>query len=220
MELARRRAACHYQERPGPWRLSSARSKATAYDEIGRRMIRVSSGVTELIVLGGGIVPTGTAFGDPGIGKIPALQVANGRVRTARPCFTFPAKNLAAIKLRGERLGSQCEITLLRKRILRTRDRTMVRTYRRSDLNDISSEIESAPGSISQFVKCRAAYAGQDPRRAGVSDGHDGKANAGPRAGAYRRYGLYFEGNVITTIASCERTRTVSERLMKWAFLK
>src|SRR5436190_1321773 len=143
-------------------------AKAIAYDEIeSQDDTRVSSGVTEFDrVLGGGIVP-GTLVllgGDPGIGKSTLLlQVADKLSETgATVLYISGEESERQIKLRGERLRIQPASLLLLpetnlENILREVDRVKPSAIIVDSIQTtFFSDIESAPGSISQIREVAA----------------------------------------------------------------
>src|SRR6266478_5311285 len=144
--------------------------KAVAYTEIeSQDDVRVSSGVTEFDrVLGGGIVP-GTLVllgGDPGIGKSTLLlQVADKLSTTgATVLYISGEESERQIKLRGERLGIAApNLLLLPETNLENIFREIERVQPSALIVDsiqttFSSEIESAPGSISQIREVAAQF--------------------------------------------------------------
>src|SRR5256886_12341208 len=157
-------------EERAPEKKSASRSgfklrevKAVAYTEIeSQDEVRISSGVTEFDrVLGGGIVP-GTLVllgGDPGIGKSTLLlQVADKlSANNLAVLYVSGEESERQIKLRGERLGVQAANLLLLpetnlENIFREIDRTKPAAVIVDSIQTtFSSEIESAPGSISQI---------------------------------------------------------------------
>src|SRR3954468_8642455 len=152
----------------GGFRLSEA--KAVAYDEIeSQDDTRISSGVTEFDrVLGGGIVP-GTLVllgGDPGIGKSTLLlQVAEKLSASgATVLYISGEESERQIKLRGERLGVKAEnLLLLPETNLENIQREIERLKPAVVIVDsiqttFSTEIESAPGSISQIREVAAQF--------------------------------------------------------------
>ena len=145
-------------------------AKAVAYTEIeSQDDVRVSSGVTEFDrVLGGGIVP-GTLVllgGDPGIGKSTLLlQVADKlSVTGAIVLYISGEESERQIKLRGERLGIAApNLLLLPETNLENIFREIERVQPSALIVDsiqttFSSEIESAPGSISQIREVAAQF--------------------------------------------------------------
>src|SRR6266704_18992 len=145
-------------------------AKAVAYTEIeSQDDVRVSSGITEFDrVLGGGIVP-GTLVllgGDPGIGKSTLLlQVADKLSTTgATVLYISGEESERQIKLRGERLGVQAaNLLLLPETNLENIFREIERLQPAAVIVDsiqttFSSEIESAPGSISQIREVAAQF--------------------------------------------------------------
>src|SRR2546422_9057478 len=145
-------------------------AQAVAYGEIeSQDDVRLSSGVGEFDrVLGGGIVP-GTLVligGDPGIGKSTLLlQVADKLSTTgAIVLYISGEESERQIKLRGERLGIAApNLLLLPETNLENIFREIERTEASALIVDsiqttFSSEIESAPGSISQIREVAAQF--------------------------------------------------------------
>jgi len=152
----------------GGFRLREAR--AIAYNEIeSQDDARVSSGVTEFDrVLGGGIVP-GTLVllgGDPGIGKSTLLLQVAEKLSTSGGTVLYISgeESERQIKLRGERLRIEAESLLLLpetnlENILREVDRVKPSAIIVDSIQTtFSSEIESAPGSISQIREVAAQF--------------------------------------------------------------
>src|SRR5436190_5374217 len=152
----------------GGFRLREAR--AIAYDEIeSQDDTRISSGVTEFDrVLGGGIVP-GTLVllgGDPGIGKSTLLLQVADKLSTsgATVLYISGEESERQIKLRGERLRIAAPNLLL---LLETNLENILREIERlkpaaiiidSIQTTFSTEIESAPGSVSQIREVAAQF--------------------------------------------------------------
>jgi len=145
-------------------------AKAVAYTEIeSQDDVRVSSGMTEFDrVLGGGIVP-GTLVllgGDPGIGKSTLLLQVADKLSTsgATVLYISGEESERQIKLRGERLGIAApNLLLLPETNLENIFREIERTQPSALIVDsiqttFSSEIESAPGSISQIREVAAQF--------------------------------------------------------------
>lgn len=136
--------------------------KPVAYHEIeSQDDARVSSGVTEFDrVLGGGIVPGSLILigGDPGIGKSTLLlQVADKMsARGITVLYVSGEESERQIKLRGERLGVEAErLYLLPETTLENIFDEIERMNPGAIIVDsiqtvFSSNIESAPGSVSQ----------------------------------------------------------------------
>jgi len=144
--------------------------EAVAYTEIeSQDDVRISSGVTEFDrVLGGGIVP-GTLVllgGDPGIGKSTLLlQVADKLSATGViVLYVSGEESERQIKLRGERLRVDApNLLLLPETNLENIFREIERLQPGAIIVDsiqttFSSEIESAPGSISQIREVAAQF--------------------------------------------------------------
>jgi DNA repair protein RadA/Sms len=145
-------------------------AKAVAYSEIeSQDDTRISSGVTEFDrVLGGGIVP-GTLVllgGDPGIGKSTLLlQVADKLSTTGSTVLYISGEESERqIKLRGERLRIAAPNLLLLpetnlENILREVDRLKPAAIIVDSIQTtFSTEIESAPGSVSQIREVAAQF--------------------------------------------------------------
>src|SRR5712691_4860308 len=145
-------------------------AKAVAYTEIeSQDDVRVSSGITEFDrVLGGGIVP-GTLVllgGDPGIGKSTLLLQVADKLSTsgATVLYISGEESERQIKLRGERLGIAApNLLLLPETNLENVFREIERVQPSALIVDsiqttFSSEIESAPGSISQIREVAAQF--------------------------------------------------------------
>src|SRR5437667_5564239 len=145
-------------------------AKAVAYTEIeSQDDVRVSSGVTEFDrELGGGIVP-GTLVllgGDPGIGKSTLLlQVADKLSATGViVLYVTGEESERQIKLRGERLRVDApNLLLLPETNLENIFREIERLQPGAIIVDsiqttFSSDIESAPGSISQIREVDAQF--------------------------------------------------------------
>ena len=145
-------------------------AKAVAYTEIeSQDDVRVFSGMTEFDrVLGGGIVP-GTLVllgGDPGIGKSTLLLQVADKLSTsgATVLYISGEESERQIKLRGERLGIAApNLLLLPETNLENIFREIERVQPSALIVDsiqttFSSEIESAPGSISQIREVAAQF--------------------------------------------------------------
>src|SRR5205814_1418447 len=145
-------------------------AKAVAYAEIeSQDDTRISSGVTEFDrVLGGGIVP-GTLVllgGDPGIGKSTLLLQVADKLSTsgATVLYISGEESERQIKLRGERLRIAAPNLLLLpetnlENILREVDRLKPAAIIVDSIQTtFSTEIESAPGSVSQIREVAAQF--------------------------------------------------------------
>jgi len=145
-------------------------AKAVAYSEIeSQDNTRISSGVNEFDrVLGGGIVP-GTLVllgGDPGIGKSTLLlQVADKLSGTGKTVlYVSGEESERQIKLRGERLRIAAPHLLLLpetnlENIMREVDRVQPAAIVVDSIQTtFSTEIESAPGSVSQIREVAAQF--------------------------------------------------------------
>src|SRR5437764_12187327 len=145
-------------------------AKAVAYGEIeSQDDVRISSGVTEFDrVLGGGIVPGPMVClgGDPGSGKSTLLlQVADKLSATGViVLYVSGEESERQIKLRGERLRVDApNLLLLPETNLENIFREIERLQPGAIIVDsiqttFSSEIESAPGSISQIREIAAQF--------------------------------------------------------------
>src|SRR5438105_8175766 len=144
--------------------------KAVAYVEIeSQDDTRISSGVTEFDrVLGGGIVP-GTLVllgGDPGIGKSTLLLQVADRLSAsgATVLYVSGEESERQIKLRGERLRIEAaNVLLLPETNLENIQREVERLKPAAIIVDsiqttFSTEIESAPGSVSQIREVAAQF--------------------------------------------------------------
>jgi DNA repair protein RadA/Sms len=123
--------------------------------------VRVSSGITEFDrVLGGGIVPGSLVLigGDPGIGKSTLLLEVADKLSAggARVLYISGEESERQIKMRGERLGVGAEnLYLLSETNLENIFAEIEREEPGAVIVDsiqtvFSSQIESAPGSVSQ----------------------------------------------------------------------
>jgi DNA repair protein RadA/Sms len=123
--------------------------------------VRISSGITEFDrVLGGGIVPGSLVLigGDPGIGKSTLLLEVADKLSAggARVLYISGEESERQIKMRGERLGVAAEnLYLLSETNLESIFAEIDRDEPGAVIVDsiqtvFSSQIESAPGSVSQ----------------------------------------------------------------------
>jgi DNA repair protein RadA/Sms len=136
--------------------------KPVAYADIeSQDDVRVSSGITEFDrVLGGGIVPGSLVLigGDPGIGKSTLLLEVADKLSAggARVLYISGEESERQIKMRGERLGVGAEnLYLLPETNLENIFAEIEREEPGAVIVDsiqtvFSSQIESAPGSVSQ----------------------------------------------------------------------
>src|SRR5215208_1383809 len=155
---------------------------------------RIPTGVPELDrVLGGGLVPASLVLvgGEPGVGKSTLLLTALGAIsRERRALLVTGEESVAQVKLRAARLGGAANVEILAETELETVCATL--ESERPDVCVIdsvqtlySSEVGSAPGSVSQ-VREAAARLLRVAKEAGVATflvGHvtkDGSV-AGPR---------------------------------------
>jgi DNA repair protein RadA/Sms len=145
-------------------------ARAVAYSDIeSQDDTRISSGVTEFDrVLGGGIVP-GTLVllgGDPGIGKSTLLLQVADKLSSAGSTVLYISgeESERQIKLRGERLRIAAPNLLLLpetnlENILREVDRLKPAAIIVDSIQTtFSTEIESAPGSVSQIREVAAQF--------------------------------------------------------------
>ncbi|HKP72725.1 MAG TPA: DNA repair protein RadA [Pyrinomonadaceae bacterium] len=136
--------------------------KPVAYADIeSQDDVRVSSGITEFDrVLGGGIVPGSLVLigGDPGIGKSTLLLEVADKLSAggARVLYVSGEESERQIKMRGERLGVEAKNLYL---LPETNLESIFDEIERSEPGAVivdsiqtvfSSQIESAPGSVSQ----------------------------------------------------------------------
>jgi DNA repair protein RadA/Sms len=136
--------------------------KPVAYGEIeSQDDARISSGVTEFDrVLGGGVVPGSLILigGDPGIGKSTLLLQVADKLSAAGTTVLYVSgeESERQIKMRGERLGVRAErLYLLPETTLENIFDEIERMNPGAIIVDsiqtiFSSNIESAPGSVSQ----------------------------------------------------------------------
>src|SRR2546429_1395998 len=145
-------------------------AKAVAYTEIeSQDDVRVSSGMTEFDrVLGGGIVP-GTLVllgSDPGIGKSSLLLQVADKLSTSGAAVLYISgeESERQIKLRGERLRIAAPNLLLLpetnlENILREVERIKPSAIIVDSIQTtFSTDIESAPGSVSQIREVAAQF--------------------------------------------------------------
>jgi DNA repair protein RadA/Sms len=155
---------------------------------------RIPTGVAELDrVLGGGLVPASLVLvgGEPGVGKSTLLLMALAAIsRDRRALLVTGEESTAQVKLRAARLGGAERVEILAETDLDTICATLERERPAVCVIDsvqtlYSSEVGSAPGSVSQ-VREAAARLLRVGKEAGVAlflVGHVTKdgAVAGPR---------------------------------------
>jgi DNA repair protein RadA/Sms len=171
---------------------------------------RVHSGVAELDrVLGGGVVPGSLVLigGDPGIGKSTLLLQASAALAGATGAVLYVSgeESAAQVKLRADRLGLTApELFILAETQLETVEAHVAAMKPRAVVVDsiqtvYLSDLESAPGSVSQVRECGARLMGL-AKTQGIAVflvGHVTKegALAGPRVLEHLvDTVLYFEG--------------------------
>jgi DNA repair protein RadA/Sms len=172
----------------------AARPPLRLVDVVAEETERLSTGVPELDrVLGGGLVPASLVLvgGEPGVGKSTLLLSALGAMsRERRALLITGEESVAQVKLRAARLGGCDAVEILAETELETVCETLERERPAVCVIDSvqtlwSSEVGSAPGSVSQ-VREAAARLLRVSKEAGVATflvGHvtkDGSV-AGPR---------------------------------------
>jgi DNA repair protein RadA/Sms len=144
------------RERRTPLRLVDVRAEEAA---------RIPTGVAELDrVLGGGLVPASLVLlgGEPGVGKSTLLLNALGAMaRERRALLITGEESVAQVKLRAARLGGCDEVEILAETELETVCATLEAERPAVCVVDSvqtlwSSEIGSAPGSVSQVREAAA----------------------------------------------------------------
>jgi DNA repair protein RadA/Sms len=163
-------------------------------DVVADEAERLSTGVPELDrVLGGGLVPASLVLvgGEPGVGKSTLLLAALGAIsRDRRALLITGEESVAQVKLRAARLGGCDDVEILAETELDAVCETLERERPAVCVIDSvqtlwSSEVGSAPGSVSQ-VREAAGRLLRVSKEAGVATflvGHvtkDGSV-AGPR---------------------------------------
>src|SRR4051795_4464669 len=172
----------------------SARALLRLVDVEVSEAARISTGVPELDrVLGGGLVPASLVLvgGEPGVGKSTLLLSALAAIsKDRRALLVTGEESTAQVKLRAARLGGAEKVEILAETELETVCATL--ESERPDVCVIdsvqtlySSEVGSAPGSVSQ-VREAAARLLRVAKQSGVATilvGHVTKdgAVAGPR---------------------------------------
>src|SRR5437899_1521306 len=172
----------------------AARPPLRLVDVVAEEAERFPTGVPELDrVLGGGLVPASLVLvgGEPGVGKSTLLLTALGAMsRERRALLITGEESVAQVKLRAARLGGCDGVEILAETELDTVCETLERERPAVSVIDSvqtlwSSEVGSAPGSVSQ-VREAAARLLRVAKQAGVATflvGHvtkDGSV-AGPR---------------------------------------
>jgi DNA repair protein RadA/Sms len=126
---------------------------------------RIPTGLTELDrVLGGGIVPASLVLvgGEPGVGKSTLLLMALASISLERRALLVTGEESAAqVKLRAERLGGAAGVEILAETSLEAICATLERERPEVCVIDSvqtlwSSEVGSAPGSVSQVREAAA----------------------------------------------------------------
>jgi len=126
---------------------------------------RIPTGLTELDrVLGGGIVPASLVLvgGEPGVGKSTLLLMALASIsRERRALLVTGEESAAQVKLRAERLGGAAGVEILAETSLEAICATLERERPEVCVIDSvqtlwSSEVGSAPGSVSQVREAAA----------------------------------------------------------------
>ncbi len=172
---------------------------------------RISSKIVELDrVLGGGVVPGSAVLigGDPGIGKSTILlQTLHGLTASDRPILYISGEESAVqIKMRSQRLGlTSSDLYVVAEsaleNILHLSDELSPAALAVDSIQTVyTSELESAPGSVSQVRHCadRLIQEGKRKGRPTFLVGHVTKegAIAGPKVLEHMvDTVLYFEGD-------------------------
>jgi DNA repair protein RadA/Sms len=175
-------------------RAAPARVPLRLVDVVADEAERLSTGVPELDrVLGGGLVPASLVLvgGEPGVGKSTLLLAALGAISKSRRALLITGEeSVAQVKLRASRLGGCDDVEILAETELDAVCETLERERPAVCVIDSvqtlwSSEVGSAPGSVSQ-VREAAGRLLRVSKEAGVATflvGHvtkDGSV-AGPR---------------------------------------
>ena len=175
-------------------RTAPTRAPLRLVDVVADEAERLSTGVPELDrVLGGGLVPASLVLvgGEPGVGKSTLLLAALGAMsRDRRALLITGEESVAQVKLRAARLGGCDDVEILAETELDLVCETLERERPAVCVIDSvqtlwSSEVGSAPGSVSQ-VREAAGRLLRVAKGAGVATflvGHvtkDGSV-AGPR---------------------------------------
>ena len=184
------------EEKPAPAaaRGAEARPLLRLVDVEVSEAARIPTGVPELDrVLGGGLVPASLVLvgGEPGVGKSTLLLEALAAIsKDRRALLVTGEESVAQVKLRAERLGGAARVEIMAETELETVCATLAEE--RPDVCVIdsvqtlySSEIGSAPGSVSQVreAAARLLRVAKENGVATVVVGHVTKdgAVAGPR---------------------------------------
>lgn len=130
----------------------------------GKDEDRLKCGISELDrTLGGGVVPGSLVLvgGDPGIGKSTLLlQAVDHLARRGKALYVTAEESTRQVKMRGERLGIQAEnlfllaetsLEQIHKRVEELKPDFLVID---SIQTIFTSNLESAPGSVSQVREC------------------------------------------------------------------
>ena len=179
---------------PRPGATRERRTPLRLVDVQAEEADRISTGVPELDrVLGGGLVPASLVLlgGEPGVGKSTLLLNALGAISCERRALLITGEeSVAQVKLRAARLGGCDDVEILAETELETVCATLETERPAVCVVDSvqtlwSSEIGSAPGSVSQ-VREAAARLLRVSKESGVATflvGHVTKdgAVAGPR---------------------------------------
>ena len=153
------------EESSGLSEVAAARPLLRLVDVEADEAERISTGIPELDrVLGGGLVPASLVLvgGEPGVGKSTLLLSALAAIsKERRALLVTGEESTAQVKLRAARLGGAGKVEILAETELETVCATLERE--RPDVCVIdsvqtlySSEVGSAPGSVSQVREAAA----------------------------------------------------------------
>jgi DNA repair protein RadA/Sms len=153
------------EESSGLSEVAAARPLLRLVDVEADEAERISTGIPELDrVLGGGLVPASLVLvgGEPGVGKSTLLLSALAEIsKNRRALLVTGEESTAQVKLRAARLGGAGKVEILAETELETVCATLERE--RPDVCVIdsvqtlySSEVGSAPGSVSQVREAAA----------------------------------------------------------------